>query len=844
MISSCVPPGLDSFSESDFTDSCSESDIVEAAEDPSCREARGEGLGQPRDGGNSQLEPKVGMVFRSEDEAYEFYNEYAKRKGFSVRKGHIARRSDGSVQSRSYLCSKEGTRQKHSSHVTRKPRALERTNCMARIEYKVDKDSIWVVSKVILDHNHHLASASTSHMLKSQRKASNSKTRGSDEADRARGEAADMGGDHGVESVGFVNRYRSSCLSTKRSRDLERGDAQMLFEFLKGKKLEDPSFFYAIQLDEMDRMANFFWADLQSVVNFSYFGDVVSLDTLYRLNKSEIPFALFTGVNHHKQICVFGAAVLLDESVESYVWLFNAFMAAMSGRQPRTIFTDHCASIANGISMVLTNTCHRICLWHILQNAEKLLSSVYNSKPNFSKEFKTFLYEAGSKDDFYSGWNNLITKYDLAGNQWLQELFGIQEKWALVYQGNSFSATMSTPQWSESMLNLFKLNLNRKLPLSRFIELYQRALIQLHEKELLEDYKSRTTKPVLLVDMPMLNEAAESYTRLIYTDFEDQFKSQIACVCQPVAIDETLCTFRVSLPNEHCYWLVEFHPTDAIVLCSCKKFEIMGVLCMHALKVLNINNVLNLPSQYILKRWTKFANEGPLGSEGPATLALHYSQVYRKMITAAEKIVASKNALEVFERGFDKLIMEVENVIHGPPKIVESESQIAQLHAITEKKKKRITHYINNSTEANTSHDLVQSKGCNVGGLDQMAHGPSHLKHYDQKVVSSLHDAIPSHPVSLMGGASLCTNGDTADPSIASEGAGNSKETRIAAKDSVGGPMQIMRGQLANLNNCTVETYPNVVVYRFHSDQPIHFTVPNQRKSMSHNHKVGSSKGN
>ena len=57
------------------------------------------------------------------------------------------------------------------------------------------------------------------------------------------------------------------------------------------------------------------------------------------------------------------------------------------------------------------------------------------------------------------------------------------------------------------------------------------------------------------------------------------------------------------------------------------------------------------------------------------------------------------------------------------------------------------------------SHKLFILIGCNVGGLDQMAHGPSHLKHYDQKVVSSLHDAIPSHPVSLMGGASLCTNG-------------------------------------------------------------------------------------
>ncbi|KAJ0985812.1 hypothetical protein J5N97_004168 [Dioscorea zingiberensis] len=716
MISSCASPGQDSFSESDFTESCSDSDIVEAVEDPSCREARDIGLKPQRNGGNSQAEPKVGMVFRSEDEAYEFYNEYAKRKGFSVRKGHIARRSDGSVQSRSYLCSKEGTRQKHSSYVTRKPRALERTNCMARIEYKVDRESRWVVSKVILDHNHHLASASTSHMLKSQRKASHTKVRFNDEVDRVGGDAPETvdgyGGEgRGAENVVFVSRYRSSCLSTKRTRDLESGDAQNLFEFLKAKQLEDPSFFYAIQLDEMDRMTNFFWADSPSVVSYSYFGDAVSLDTSYRVNKSEIPLALFTGVNHHKQICVFGAAVLLDESTESFIWLFNVFMAAMSGQQPRTIFTDHCASIANAVSVVLANTCHRICLWHILQNAEKQLSAVYSSKPNFSKEFKSFLYEAGSKDDFYSGWNSLISKYDLVGNQWLQDLFVIQEKWALVYQGNSFSATLTTLQWSENMFNLFKMNFNRKLPLSRFVELYHKALIQLHEKELSEDYKSRTTKPVLLVDMPMLNEAAESYTRLIYMDFEDQFKSQIACLCQPVAMDGTLCTFRVSLPNERCYWLVEFNQTDATVMCSCNKFETMGILCMHALKVLNNNNVLNLPSQYIMRRWTKFANEGPLDSDGPETFAFRYRQVCHKVITAVAKTVASKDALKVFECGFDKLIMEVENVIHGPPKIIESESQIDRLNAIAERKRKRKPHAINNSAEIKASHGLVQSKG-------------------------------------------------------------------------------------------------------------------------------------
>jgi len=35
-----------------------------------------------------------------------------------------------------------------------------------------------------------------------------------------------------------------------------------------------------------------------------------------------------------------------------------------------------------------------------------------------------------------------------------------------------------------------------------------------------------------------------------------------------------------------------------------------GILCKYALKVLNANNVFNLPPQHIMGRWTKYAKRG------------------------------------------------------------------------------------------------------------------------------------------------------------------------------------------------------------------------------------------
>ncbi|KAI3872376.1 hypothetical protein MKX03_020960 [Papaver bracteatum] len=52
--------------------------------------------------------PKVGMLFESEDELYHFYNYYARRTGFSIRKGPFKRSSDGEIRKRVIYCSKEG----------------------------------------------------------------------------------------------------------------------------------------------------------------------------------------------------------------------------------------------------------------------------------------------------------------------------------------------------------------------------------------------------------------------------------------------------------------------------------------------------------------------------------------------------------------------------------------------------------------------------------------------------------------------------------------------------------------------------------------------------------------
>ena len=114
--------------------------------------------------------PKVGMAFKSEEDAYEFYNEYAGKIGFSIRKSHSKLRSDKSVYQKHIVCSNEGERGTHSKHDTVKQNAATRSGCDARIQFSIARDGVWRVQKVVLDHNHYLASPNKKHMLRSQRR--------------------------------------------------------------------------------------------------------------------------------------------------------------------------------------------------------------------------------------------------------------------------------------------------------------------------------------------------------------------------------------------------------------------------------------------------------------------------------------------------------------------------------------------------------------------------------------------------------------------------------------------------------------------------------------------------
>ena len=87
-------------------------------------------------------------------------------------------------------------------------------------------------------------------------------------------------------------------------------------------------------------LRTFFWSDAQSQMDYGIFGDVMVFDSTYRVNRYNLPFVPFIGVNHHRSTVVFGCGILSDETILSYVWLLEAFLEAMHQQHPRSLIMD------------------------------------------------------------------------------------------------------------------------------------------------------------------------------------------------------------------------------------------------------------------------------------------------------------------------------------------------------------------------------------------------------------------------------------------------------------------------------------------------------------------------
>ncbi|GKA56505.1 FAR1-related sequence 5-like protein [Tanacetum coccineum] len=624
-------------------------------------------------------DPYMGMEFDTTEGAWHFWINYGGRIGFSVRKQwYNKNKNDGTISSMRFVCNKEGSRRPDKRDVlTKCPRAETRTNCLCRMGIIFDKNAKkYKIHDLVPEHNHLLHIPETVHMMSSQRKISQVQAMEIDLADdsgikaKASYELMSRHGG-GKASVGYTLTDQKNYLRKRRQRDLKYGEAGSLLRYFQKQTLDNPSFYHAIQLDEDEQITNIFWADARMIMDYSYFGDVVTFDTTYSTNKECRPLGVFIGFNHHRGIVVFGASLLYDETSESFEWLFRTFLEAHNNKKPMTIFTDQDHAMASALPKITPNVNHGLCTWHIMQNAIKNVGNIKRDNCSLLKDFKRCMYKYGDEKKFEEAWETIIDHYNVKENRWLKGMYEKKEKWAKCYMKEVYTLGMRSIQLSESLNGDLKDYLKSDLDILHFFKNFERVIEDKRYNELKAEFDSRQKLPrVRMHKSPMLQQVAQVYTPSLFNLFQEEFDWSLSAIIKYRKENYPIHTYVVTMFNQEGEYTITSNHLEKTISCSCKKFETCGILCCHSLKVLDVIDVKLLPERYIIKRWTREAKNGSVQDARGQTVQLYanlsetqrYRSLCPKLVKLASRASESQEACELLERLISEVSTQIESI--------------------------------------------------------------------------------------------------------------------------------------------------------------------------------------
>ncbi|XP_059669507.1 protein FAR1-RELATED SEQUENCE 9-like [Cornus florida] len=193
------------------------------------------------------------------------------------------------------------------------------------------------------------------------------------------------------------------------------------------------------------------------------------------------------------------------------------------------------------------------------------------------------------------------------------------------------------------------------MALMEFVLHYEEQCEKMRLAETHEDFrcKHRMVQPKIR-ESEILEQAASVYTTSIYYLFEDEFLSSLKVHLEQLGSLNKLHNYRAFQERHKECHIIEYDSSNYNVTCSCKMFESAGWLCRHALKVLNLWNITEIPSQYIIDRWKKCAkdrnvvfDQGELSTQKKTSLTVERNFLLQQAYRAINYLVLSDEGKNV-----------------------------------------------------------------------------------------------------------------------------------------------------------------------------------------------------
>ncbi|XP_072970308.1 protein FAR1-RELATED SEQUENCE 6-like isoform X2 [Typha angustifolia] len=540
--------------------------------------------------------PSLGMVFRSYDEVCSFYKKYALTVGFGVAVRKSSFTKSGVCRRLILACTRGG---KGRADACYQARQTAKTNCQAMIVVKLWSDGLLHLVEANLEHNHPV-SPSAARLMTCYKKM----------IDAMREEP--VAWPIGRKDAQPVEKACGN--SSERGRmKFGEGDDESIYQFFATMQNKNPNFFYLVDLDKHGCLRSLFWADARSRAAHAYFGhDVIYIDTAYLTEKYDLPLVSFVGMNHHGQLVLFACGLLSDEALESYTWLFRAFLTCTLQRCPDAVITDNCKTIQAAVSEVFPQAQHRLCLSLIMKRIPEKLKGFAESKA-MMKALEKATFDSLRPNEFEEKWKKMIEEYRLEDHEWFCSLYADRHLWAPVFLKDKFWAGLSISQRGESITSFFDGFVYPRTSLKQFLVKYEMVIQSKYKKEAQADSESFHKTPLIISKFYMEEQLSKEYTVNMFRKFQDELKATMYCHATPIKANGPLITFEV----KECSYIedgkrtdskeheVYFNEDELAVQCICGFFQFSGILCRHALSVFKLQQVFEIPSQYILSRWKK-----------------------------------------------------------------------------------------------------------------------------------------------------------------------------------------------------------------------------------------------
>ncbi|XP_058721827.1 protein FAR1-RELATED SEQUENCE 5-like [Vicia villosa] len=301
---------------------------------------------------------------------------------------------------------------------------------------------------------------------------------------------------------------------------------------------------------------NYFDSKMRATIKY---GDVAAAINYLNVKSSTDP--MLYGCNHHSQTVIFGAALVSDETTETYKWLLECFLECMENKYPEAVVTDGDGAMRESIKQVFLDATHRLCAWHLKKNAFENVAKTYENR----------------------------------------------SLWATAYLHEKFFGRIRTTSQCEAVNAIIKSYVRKKGCIFEFMHNFEQAMRSYRNNELISNFKSKFSELVMTTQLRALeSHAAKVYTTEIFKEVRNEIVKAGSLIVKEKLIRNGFKTYRFT---KYCCdnYDIEVVYDGETLQCECRLWDSRGIPCSHMFGVMKEEHVSLIPTGLILSRWTKDA---------------------------------------------------------------------------------------------------------------------------------------------------------------------------------------------------------------------------------------------